>query len=151
MRTFWVIAVALISAACPQREEGNAQNPPDFASAFHHAVRYERAQRSLVVELQIAPRFHAYTVGEKIGRPLLLELAPDSDFLADGPVAYPKGTTKDLPIGRSVIVEGRAEISVGLRPKGESKGTIKGTLRYHVCTDRACDRPRTAPFSVGVE
>src|SRR5262245_5835882 len=100
--------------------------------------------------MTIAPGFHACTTGEETGKPLAVELAPDSDLVSAGAIEYPKGTIKNLPIGRSVIVEGAAEIVAPVAPK-EGAGSppkLKGTLRYQICTEKACDRPRTTKFDL---
>lgn len=132
--------------------EKSAEGSPDFASAFSHSSRWDPAKKALVVDLTVAPGFHAYTTGETTGKPLLVEVAADSDFSLAGDVEYPKGTEKTLPLGRSVIVEGNAQIQAPLAPKTDAAGPKKatGTLRYQVCTEKACDRPRTAPLSVEV-
>jgi hypothetical protein len=73
--------------------------------------------------------------------------------VAAGDVEYPKGLEKNLPIGRSVIVEGNAQIYAPVAPKPEAPAgpkKVKGTLRYQVCTEKVCDRPRTVPISADV-
>lgn len=121
---------------------------PDWAAAFKHGVEWDAAQGQVVVKVQIQPGFHAYTVGETVGKPMALELAEDSAYALAGEVQYPAGVTKDLPIGKSVIVEGNAEIRAPAKLKTEAKGQVKGNFRYQVCTDESCDRPRTAPFEL---
>ncbi len=123
---------------------------PDFTTAFKHAVRWDSGKSALVVDVSIAPGFHAYTTGETTGKPLLVEILADSDMVANGEVEYPKGVEKDLPIGKSVIVEGKAAITAPVKAKDAASASkkAKGTLRYQVCTEKTCDRPRTAPFEV---
>lgn len=122
---------------------------PDFATAFKHTVRWDAAKSAVVVEVSLEPGYHAYTTGETTGKPLALEVAEDSDLVANGEVQYPKGTEKDLPIGKSVIVEGKAEVVAPLKAKEGAAGKkAKGTFRYQVCTDKTCDRPRSAPFDL---
>lgn len=130
-----------------------ARESPDWKAAFRHEVRVrvEQTAPSVVVDLKVADGFHVYTVGETIGRPLRLEIDDAGDYVASGDVVYPKGTTKDLPIGRSVIVEGEAEVVAPLKAKeGVQQGRARGTFHYQVCNDEACDRPRTAAFEVDV-
>lgn len=137
--------------AAPQGAVQVAGEPmPNWAEAFKYTTRWDAAKKAVVVDLDIAPGFHAYTVGETIGKPLVVELAADSDFALASDVKYPTGVTKDLPLGRSVIVEGKSEIVAEVKPKAAPTGNAKGTLRYQVCTEKACDRPRTVPFTVAV-
>lgn len=144
---------AVEEKAAPAREaEAKAEASPDFASAFQHAARWDAAKKALVVDVTVAPGFHAYTTGETTGKPLLVDIAADSDFSLTGAIEYPKGVEKTLPLGRSVIVEGAGQIVAPLAPKTEAAGPKKatGSLRYQVCTEKACDRPRTAPLAVDV-
>ncbi len=150
MRRIFPIFV-LFLAGCPAKTERAAAPPPaeavDWAAAFEHEVRFDAAKSALVVDVKVAPGFHAYTVGETTGRPL--ELSVDDPWKL-GDVAYPKGTEKNLPIGKSVIVEGAAQI-VGPVSAEAPPGTIRGKLAYQVCTDDGCDRPRKAAFEVKAE
>jgi hypothetical protein len=123
---------------------------PDWAAAFKHTISADPAQNQVVVKVEIQPGFHAYTVGETVGKPLALEVSEESAYALDGEVQYPAGVTKDLPIGKSVIVEGQAEVRAKVKAKTDGKGMAKGTFRYQVCTDEACDRPRNVPFEVAV-
>lgn len=137
--------------ATPARatEPAQAGSTPDWKKAIRHEVRFEPTRRAVVVSIEIEPGYHAYTAGETIGRPLALAFDPDSAWVADGEIELPPGRAKDLPIGRSVIVEGRAEVVA--RVKRAAPGAVAtGKFFYQVCTDQACDRPRTAPFSLTV-
>lgn len=131
----------------PATNRNNAM--PDWKKAFSHKVRFDAARKAVVVDVQIQPGFHAYAPGESTGKPLLVTIDEGGDFVGNGTIQYPKGKEKNLPIGRSVIVEGAAEIVAPVKPKAEAPGKAKGKFRYQVCTDSACDRPRTIPFEVG--
>src|SRR5262249_51315845 len=147
--------VLLLAAACKEeppaaRRPDKPEDTPNFEAAFQHKERWDPAKKALVVELTIAPGFHAYTTGEATGKPLAVELAPDSDLVANGAIEYPKGAIKDLPIGRSVIVEGSAEIVAPavLKEGAGSPPKLRGTLRYQICTEKSCDRPRSTKFEL---
>lgn len=137
---------APVQAAAPAAPVGNT---PDWKKAIRHEVRFDPARRAVVVSVELEPGYHAYTVGETIGRPLALTFDPDSAWVAEGEIELPPGRAKDLPIGRSVIVEGRAEVVARVKRTAPG-GTAKGKFFYQVCTDQACDRPRSAPFSLTV-
>lgn len=127
-----------------------AKAPPkiDWKSAFKHSERYAAPDKTLMVEVDVAPGFHAYTLGETIGKPLMVTIDPESGYGLAGEITYPKGKVKNLPVGRSVIVEGKAVIKVPVGKLDGKDNKIKGKLRYQVCTDDSCDRPRTVPFTV---
>lgn len=138
---------ALVMEAQPAA--GAAGEMPDWASAFSHTVRFDGERSAVVVEVELKPGFHAYTVGETIGRPLKLEFAADSAYQPTGEIQYPEGETKDLPIGKSVIVHGKAAIVAPVAVKeGSSGAEARGKFQYQVCTEEACDRPRTVDFAV---
>lgn len=121
-----------------------APSPVEWSKAFAYDVEVEGSR--LVVRLRVDDGFHVYTLGETVGKPLKLEVV-EGGHLED--VRYPEGVTKDLPIGRSVIVEGSSEISGALEAES-SVDEVQGRLSYQVCTDEACDRPRTATFTASV-
>ena len=147
--------VLLLASACKEeppaaRRPDKPEDTPNFEAAFQHKERWDAEKKALVIEMTIAPGFHAYTTGEATGKPLAVELAPDSDLVATGEIEYPKGTVKDLSLGRSVIVEGAAQIVAPVAPKegAASPPHLKGTLRYQICTEKACDRPRSMKFDL---
>ena len=165
-RSHWLfrIAAAVPALAClpigctsesppssPPAKTTSEAPPPDFKSAFRTNFRFDAGEQAVVVDLKIEPGYHAYTIGESTGRPLKVEMASDSAFALKGDVKYPEGLKKDLPIGPSVIVEGRAKIVAPVEKRSDATdGAAKGTLRYQVCTDEACDRPRKLSFNVKV-
>jgi hypothetical protein len=158
-RSASLLLVLIALTGCAKSSEGEKSAPPvrtaapaspDWTSAFKHTERWDAARSAVVADLEIAPGFHAYTTGETVGKPLAMELDESGDYVADGAVSLPAGTTKDLPLGRSVIVEGKTEVVARAKPKAATGGVAKGTLKYQVCTEKACDRPRSVPFSIAV-
>lgn len=117
---------------------------PDWKAAFRFQVKGE--PDAVVVEFRVQDGFHAYAEGETIGRPLDLTLEEGPVRLA-GPVETPPGQPKDLPVGRSVTVEGTGRIRAPVTYEGD-RATARGTFHYQVCTDEMCDRPRNHPFEV---
>ena len=119
---------------------------PAFDAAFTVTPRFDKATSTVVVTLAIAPGFHAYAAGEEVGKPVELVVAPKNGWQLDGAAQIPAGTKKDLgDLGTSMILEG--EVQVKAKVKGGS-GDIAGELRVQVCTDGACDRPRSHPFTI---
>ena len=67
-------------------------------------------------------------------------------WAVDGDVVIPAGQKKDLgALGVSVILEGDVPLKAKLKP---GTGGISGSVEVQVCTDKACDRPKTHPFSI---
>lgn len=162
-----VVGIASVTSACrkeekqyervtpPERQEGRrtalvAQlDGPAWDTALKHTARVDGALKALVVEVDVAPGFHAYTAGETVGKPLAVEVAADSPIAAAGPVKYPQGIAKDLPVGRSMIVEGHAQIVAPLAlTEGSAGQAVMATFRYQVCTETACDRPRSLELAL---
>ena len=146
------LAIAMMLGACardatPERHATAPAPAPEWDKALTYTARVDGARSALVVDVKVATGFHAYTAGETIGKPMTLAVAPDSEIAAAGPTAYPKGAVKELSVGRSVIVEGSAELVAPLAAPAAGK-TVKATFAYQVCTDTACDRPRSMPLSV---
>ncbi len=144
-----VLFLGVAASGCEEKVAARfvADAPIDFAKAIDIAARYDAGTKAVVVSIAIAPGFHAYTEGETVGRPLKLVIAPGSPVELKDP-RYPTGTQKMLPIGRSMVVEGKAEIVAPLVLKGTAEpppaGTpIRAQLSYQVCKETACDRPRT--------
>lgn len=142
---------ALVLEGQPGGTAAAAGEMPDWAAAFKHEIHFDGEKKAVVVAVALKPGFHAYTVGETIGKPLKLEFAAESAYQPSGEIQYPVGETKDLPIGKSVIVHGNAEIVAPVAPKeGASGAAATGKFQYQVCTEEACDRPRTVDFSVAI-
>ena len=161
MRWGLTILLSWATLACPSQAKPKkttktthspsaAAEAPSWATAFAHQIHYDRSSESLVASIRIAPGFHAYTTGEEIGKPLTLSFNKASACSPNGEIEYPPGRTKQLPIGKSVIVEDEAQIVAPLLCKGDGELFAKGSLRYQICTDSACDRPRKVEFSLPI-
>ncbi len=149
----WPLLVLVLGCPAETPDSGSHTKraaPPDWTSAFAHEAAWDAGREALVVTVRLAPGFHAYTTGEETGRPLRIELDPESPRVLDGSPEYPKGAERQLPVGRSVIVEGTARIVAPTRPRAEGSAAdrVEGRLHYQVCTDEACDRPRTARIAL---
>lgn len=149
----WPLLVLILGcpAEAPESTSHTREGaPPDWASAFRQEAAWDEAREAVVVTVRLAPGFHAYTTGEETGRPLRIELDPTSPRVLDGSPEYPKGVERQLAVGRSVIVEGTARIVAPTRPReeGSAADRVEGKLHYQVCTDEACDRPRSARIAL---
>ncbi len=160
LRYTLVFSLLAATSACTQDKappSSETQAPtkvnamPDWSNAISHTVRLNPEANMVQVDVLVKAGFHAYTVGETTGKPLVLEIADDSEYTLAGDVSYPKGKIKDLPVGRSVIVEGQALVSAPVKAKNEASKTVRGSFRYQVCSNEACDRPRTKKFELQAE
>src|SRR5262245_57971634 len=141
MRRIFLLTALL--TACPAKNEETPQptpepgvqapKEPDWKSAFKHEINYDAAKKAIVVDVTIQPGFHAYTVGETIGKPVAVALDEAGAFTLAGDVQYPAGETKDLPIGKSVIVEGTTQIVAPIQKKeGGTGDEATGTFKWQV-------------------
>lgn len=146
----WMLLWAGTTFGCPGSPSVSVEpEAPDWTSAFRYQVKAEGDR--LWVDFQVQEGFHVYTQGETVGRPLELEVGEDSPVGLAGDVRYPKGKEKNLTIGRSVTVEGAGRVEAPLANAPPDGATVRGIFRYQVCSDRMCDRPRSAPFEVEVQ
>jgi hypothetical protein len=99
--------------------------PPDFARA-----------------LELAPAFD-----KEIGKPVALAVDESKGgWKVEGAVNVPAGQKKDLgALGTSMILEGNVDLSAVVK---DGSGDIEGKVEAQVCTDKACDRPKSHPFKV---
>lgn len=131
----------------PTTEKPVATGPVDFSKAIKIDVAWDAPRSAVVAKIHLEPGFHAYGPGEETGKPLAMETTGEAWTVKD--VQLPKGETKDLgEMGKSVVVTGDVEAVMVVQPKGDAKAPVAGTLKYQVCSDKSCDRPRSLPFSV---
>ena len=123
------------------------QAPPDFANALELAQAFDKATGKLTVTLKLKPGYHAYAPGEEIGKPVALIVDESKGgWKVDGAVTVPAGQKKDLgALGTSVILEGNVDLTAVV--KGGT-GDVEGKVEAQVCTDKACDRPKSHAFKV---
>ena len=136
--------------ACKNQE---ADAPPEetgvqFGNAIQIKPRFEVEGPRVVIDVGLRPGFHVYTTGETVGRPLKIDLTEGGDWKAAQEPVYPSGRTKETALGSSVVVEREARVQLPVEPLMDNPGSITGTFEYQVCTDVACDRPRTLPFKL---
>ncbi len=119
---------------------------PDFANAVAIVPSYDKASSTLSVTLRIKPDFHAYALGEEVGKPVSLAIDDKNAWHIVGAANVPAGTKKELgDLGTSVILQG--DVAMTAKVEGGS-GDISGVVTAQVCTDNACDRPKQHTFSV---
>lgn len=120
---------------------------PDFQKAIAVTFAWDAERSAVVAKIHLEPGFHAYGPGERTGKPLAMEITGEDWKQQE--VKIPQGVEKDLgDMGKSYVVTGDVEAVAVVKAAGETKEPVTGLLRYQVCTDTSCDRPRSMPFSV---
>lgn len=142
----YLFALLLVAAiACKK----NPQNPlvpvSDFDNRYLVTSNYDAAKAMLTVDIKLDDTVHAYADGEKIGKPIRLEITAKNGWAPDGDAQIPQGVKKNLAgLGYSMVLRGQISIHQKLK-KGTGEG--EALLHLQVCADNACDRPRTHKLS----
>lgn len=101
--------------------------------------------KTLNVAVNLSPGLHAYAHGEKIGKPVRLEISSTNGWRALGSAETPAGVTKKIAgLGESIVIEG--PFNVKQRVEG-GVGNGEALLHLQVCSNEACDRPRVHKIS----
>lgn len=115
-------------------------NQPSDEFAKNYTIKPKMIDDMLILEITLGPGLHAYAKGEKIGKPVHLEILPKNGWSSEGSPLIPEGQKKQLsPGNESVVLEGRFLIKQKVK-KGKSEG--QAALHLQVCSKDACDRPR---------
>jgi hypothetical protein len=126
------------------REAPDLPKAPDFKNAMKLAADHSAADGKLTVTLHLAEGYHAYAPGEKVGKPVQMSIQNSDGWTVEGAPVIPAGVEKDLgELGKSQVLEGKVSLTAVV--KG-GQGPIKGTVKVQICTDTACDRPKSVPF-----
>ncbi len=107
---------------------------PEIHPVFNHKTQI------LTVQVTLPDGKHAYAPGEKVGRPVSLEISPETGWKQVGATQLPKGNSKHL-------LSNRFEIKTQLTG---SSGDISGILKMQMCSDKACERPRDYAFKISL-
>lgn len=122
---------------------------PNFQGSIAISPSFQSTEGQGLVRVDVAlqPGFHVYTTGESIGRPIGLELR-DSPGWTAGDAVHPEGKRKTTALGTSVVLEGQFRSELPVHPEDTAGDELKGRFRYQVCTETACDRPRSLDFEL---
>jgi len=141
-----ILGSALLLVGCKKKEAPIDQDLTDFANHYSLAITFNKADSIMAVDVKLDPNLHAYALGEKIGKPVQLEISPKNGWAADGPPEMPKGKDKDLgALGQSRVIEGPFRITQKLKA---GNGPGEGRLYLQVCTTSSCDQPREHTFKI---
>jgi thiol:disulfide interchange protein len=107
----------------------------------------------VAVVLDIKPGFHSQSHTPKdpdlIALTLKVEKTPGA---ALGEIVYPPGQEEQSPaLGALNIYTGKVIVYVPVKVTDDAKPgplTLKGTIRYQICDDKACFAPESKPWSV---
>lgn len=135
-----VFLFLLLSIGACKKKDISQKDDFDFDKSFSINSEFSEDNSELLVTIHLANSLHAYAQGERIGKPIKIEITPKNGWKADGPAAIPAGTKKNLgALGDSVVLEGDVIIRQRLK-KGLGPG--EAHLYLQVCTEKVCDRPR---------
>ncbi|MBI5494126.1 MAG: hypothetical protein HY904_03810 [Deltaproteobacteria bacterium] len=130
----------------PQAGAPTAGKTP-FEDAIRISMAFDAAASAVVAKVHLEPGFHAYGAGETTGKPLMLEVTGNAWNVKE--VQMPPAQKKDLgELGSSFVITGDAEVRAVLAAAGPARPPVEGRLHYQVCSEKACDRPRSIPFKL---
>ncbi len=138
---FLAILVVLFLADCKSNKKTpSTPESSDFQKGVSINSQFNAATSELIVTVHLSDKLHAYAAGEKIGKPIRLEITDLNGWRAEGQAIVPSGSKKKIgTLGESVVLEGDVTLSQKVR-KGSGRG--EALLHLQVCSDTACDRPR---------
>ena len=135
------LLMAVFATSCKSKKTGeNPSESVDFNNSFSISSEFVDATSQFEITVHLTDPLHAYAPGEKIGKPIKLEITGLHGWVADGPLKIPQGRKKKIgALGEGVVLQGDVRLSQKLK-KGDGKG--EALLHLQVCTANACDRPR---------
>lgn len=141
-KLLFLYAFLLFAISCKKKDSSQAIHQPiDFSKSFAVTSDFDQKTSILTVNLKMDEHVHAYAQGERIGKPLRLEIVNKNGWQAIGDTVIPEGAKKKLgDLGESRVLEGEVKLKQELK-KGSGPG--EATLYLQICTDNVCDRPRT--------
>lgn len=134
-----MISIIVLSLGCTKRQE-NQQATLNFEKSVDIKTKFIDSSSTLTIDVSFPKNMHAYADGEKIGKPIALDIVEKNGWAKVGEPQLPKGNKKPLgSLGESFVVDSPLHISQKL-----TKGTGEGEAYLHlqVCTKDLCDRPR---------
>jgi hypothetical protein len=137
---FIFILFLLSVVSCKKNRSNVTSQEKDFDSHYSINAKYDNNTSLLTVHVQLDGSIHAYAEGEKIGRPVNLELIEKNGWKPLGPKNIPAGKTMKINGLESTVLTESFEISQKVK-KGQNEG--EALLYLQVCKKNLCDRPRT--------
>lgn len=116
----------------------------NFSDAFTWRPEFDSVKNIFWIKVQLRDGFHAYASGEKIGKPVGIEILDFNGWHVNGAAILPVGKTISLgELGNSQVLENN--FVVGAKVIG-GKGNLQGIFKMQLCSNTSCDRPREYPF-----
>lgn len=136
---FLLLPFIVAPLACKKKDQPRTESV-DFDKSFSISSQFDDVTSEFNITIHLGESLHVYAPGEKIGKPVKLEITDLNGWQRDGQVVAPPGKPKDLGnLGTSIVLEGDVRLSQKLK-KGRGKG--EALLHLQVCSTTACDRPR---------
>lgn len=145
MKVRWILVMGLcLLMSC---KKGIEQKVTDFSDSYHINTSYTTKDSLLRIDVELKKGIHAYALGEKIGKPISLEVINKNGWVANDDAILPKGLRKNLgSLGSSMVLENQFSIEQKLI-KGKGHGIA--LLHMQVCSDNTCDKPRSHKIIFG--
>lgn len=138
---FFSFALLLFLTSCKKNRTPPLEASLDFSKTFSISSSFDHGSTALIVDINLDDTVHAYAEGEQVGKPVKLELVSKNGWHALEKPQVPTGRKKSLgALGDSVVIEGPFRITQKLKA---GQGPGEAVLHLQVCTNNACDRPRT--------
>lgn len=142
-QVFLILIVGLLS--CDKFKTHEKIEDTNFENSYKISSNLDKDQNLLILNIKLKKNFHAYARGEKIGKPVSLEIIRVNGYSAEGEALIPVGTIKKMASSaQSHVIEGDFEIKQRMKM---GSGIGKAILRMQICTASLCDRPRTHEIS----
>src|SRR5580704_18017438 len=110
---FTLLLMLIFSPAC-KKKEPPSKNIVNFDKLYSITSKYDDKTSLLFIDIKLDDKLHAYAQGEKIGKPVSLEISPKNGWLPNEPARIPQGTVKKLALGYSIVLEGSIRLSQSL-------------------------------------
>lgn len=102
------------------------------------AYDFNQTTQELKIRVKLPAGLHAYGLGEKIGRPIGLEIGSESNWRLVGQPNLPVGDQKHL---LSKEFQVTAKLTGGAGP-------VSGVFKMQLCSDNSCGRPQDYAFKI---
>lgn len=154
------LAIAiLLLAAFAAAEDIPSERPPSVTMTPAPTFTVPRGKPTKVtLEFHVAPGFHinSHKPNSQLLIPTTLKLDPPTDIVAER-ITYPPG--KDFtfafdPTEKLNVYTGSFAVSALVRPLSTvaaSPYTVRGSLKYQACDDRACYPPKQLPVEFEIK
>lgn len=139
----YLFTIIILLSSCFDSCKNKALNNDEPFFTVSHI--YDSQAKLLLVNVKLKDGMHAYALGEKIGKPVSLQVEKQNGWKALGSAEIPLGEEKTLGGITSVVIEKSFTIKQALEA---GEGQTSASLFIQVCSDDFCSKPQTYTFLV---